>query len=60
MKYTDNTIFYPDNRALERAIVASLSLLSEEEAALAIYRHTQMSRDLIGNQLVRAGILENS
>ncbi len=35
MKYSDNTLFYPDNRALERAIVNSLGLLSEEVAALA-------------------------
>ena len=35
MKYSDNYIFYPDNRALERAIVTSLGLLSEEVAALA-------------------------
>jgi len=36
MKYSDNSLFYPDNRALERAIVNSLSLLSEEVAALAV------------------------
>jgi tetratricopeptide (TPR) repeat protein len=35
MNYSKPYIFYPDNRALERAIVASLGLLSEEEAALA-------------------------
>ena len=35
MNYSDNTLFYPDNRALERAIVSSLGLLSEEAAALA-------------------------
>lgn len=35
MKYSDNTLFYPDNRALERAIVDSLGLLTEEVAALA-------------------------
>ena len=36
MKYSNNTLFYPDNRALERAIVSSLDLLSEEVAALAV------------------------
>ena len=36
MKYTNNYIFYPDNRSLERAIVSSLGLLSEEVAALAV------------------------
>ncbi|MDH5424884.1 MAG: tetratricopeptide repeat protein [Gammaproteobacteria bacterium] len=36
MKYSDNYIFYPDNRALERAIVSSLGLLSEEVAALSV------------------------
>jgi tetratricopeptide (TPR) repeat protein len=35
MKYSNNTIFYQDNRALEQAIASSLSLLSEEVAALA-------------------------
>ena len=35
MKYTNNYVFYPDNRALERSIVSSLGLLSEEQAALA-------------------------
>jgi len=35
MKYSNNTLFYPDNRALERAIDSSLGLLSEEVAALA-------------------------
>jgi len=35
MKYSDNYLFYPDNRALERAIVSSLGLLREEVAALA-------------------------
>lgn len=35
MKYSDNTLFYPDNRALERAIDSSLGLLSEEVATLA-------------------------
>lgn len=36
MKYSNNTLFYPDNRSLERAIVSSLGLLSEEVAALAV------------------------
>ena len=36
MKYSNNTVFYPDNRSLERAIVSSLGLLSEEVAALAV------------------------
>lgn len=36
MKHSNNTIFYPDNRALEYAIATSLSLLSEEVAALAV------------------------
>ena len=35
MKYSNNTIFYPNNRALEHAIATSLSLFSEEIAALA-------------------------
>ncbi|MDH5392805.1 MAG: tetratricopeptide repeat protein [Gammaproteobacteria bacterium] len=35
MNYSDNSILYPDNRALERAIVNSLGLLSEEVAALS-------------------------
>ena len=35
MKYSDNALFYPDNRALEHAIVNSLDLLTEEMAALA-------------------------
>lgn len=35
MNYSNPYIFYPDNRALERAIVNSLGLLSEEMAALA-------------------------
>ena len=35
MKYSDNSLFYPDNRSLERAIESSLGLLSEEVAALA-------------------------
>ena len=35
MNYSKPTIFYPDNRALERAIVNSLGMLSEEVAALA-------------------------
>lgn len=30
MKYSDNTIIYPDNKALERAIASSLGMLSEE------------------------------
>ena len=36
MKYSDNSLFYPDNRSLERAIASSLGLLSEEVAALAV------------------------
>lgn len=36
MKYSNNSVFYPDNRPLERAIVSSLGLLSEEVAALAV------------------------
>ena len=36
MKYSNSTVFYPDNRSLERAIVSSLGLLSEEVAALAV------------------------
>jgi len=35
MKYSNNTLFYPDNRALERAIVSSLGMLNDEEAALS-------------------------
>lgn len=35
MKYSNNTVFYLENRALERAIGSSLGLLSEEVAALA-------------------------
>ena len=35
MNYSKPYIFHPDNRALERAIVNSLSLLSEEQASLA-------------------------
>ena len=40
MKYSNNAIFYPDNRALEHAIATSLSLLSEEVASLAIPDNT--------------------
>ena len=36
MNYSNPYIFYPDNRSLERAIVSSLGLLSEELAALAV------------------------
>jgi len=36
MKYSDNILFYPDNRALQSAIESSLGLLSEEQAALAV------------------------
>jgi len=36
MKYSNNNLFYPDNRSLEHAIDTSLSLLSEEVAALAV------------------------
>jgi len=35
MKYSNNAVIYPDNRALERTINNSLHLLSEEVAALA-------------------------
>jgi len=35
MKYSNNAVIYPDNRALERTINNSLGLLSEEVAALA-------------------------
>ena len=35
MKYSNNAVFYPDNRSLEHAIVSSLGLLSEEVAALS-------------------------
>src|SRR5512138_559639 len=33
MKFSTNYIIYPENRALERAIESSISLLSEEVAA---------------------------
>jgi len=36
MKYSNNYIFYPINRALERAIAESLHLLSDEAAAMAM------------------------
>jgi len=36
MKYSNNTVFYPDNRSLEQAIVSSLGLLNEEVAALSV------------------------
>ena len=35
MKYSNNAVFYPDNRALEHAISNSLNLLSEEVVAIA-------------------------
>ena len=35
MKYSNNAVFYPDNRALEHAIANSLNLLSEEMVAIA-------------------------
>jgi tetratricopeptide (TPR) repeat protein len=36
MKFSNNYIIYPDNRALERAIVNSIGLLSKEAAAAAV------------------------
>ena len=35
MKYSNTYLFYPDNRALGRAIVSSLGLMSEEMTALS-------------------------
>ncbi|MDH5516430.1 MAG: tetratricopeptide repeat protein [Gammaproteobacteria bacterium] len=36
MKYSNNAVFYPENRALEQAIDASLILLTDDVAALAV------------------------